>query len=147
MPHRQQIVHAIAGHRHLVPPLLQSSDQHLFLLRGNATEHGMRFGGAHQLLIGQTGRVQQAVRVAHAAKLCNRGGSHRIIAGDDLHLHPLLIKIVNGLHGIFTQLVRNHDGGDKLDMIGIDLSPTDADKQHTFALLHQCFCRRWDWAA
>ena len=94
----QHVVDTVAGHGHGVALPLEGAHQLALLVGGDPAEDGVLPHRAGDVLIGaEGGGVHVFVRPLDARLAGHLGDGDRVVAGDDLHGHPLLGEVAEGL--------------------------------------------------
>ena len=116
LPQRRQVVHAVAGHGHAMALPLQRLDELLFLRGRDAPKDGMGLRGPFDVRLARhAGHVQVAVRLREAGLRRKRGDRLRVVAGEELQLHALALKVGQRLRRVRPDLVREEQRGQHAD--------------------------------
>ncbi len=86
----------------------------MLLLRGSAADHRVIQDGFFDLLIALQQRgIYAMLRPAHTSLPGQRADRLRIVAGDDLDVHLILLEEPDALSGVFPQRIADDDRGDR----------------------------------
>ena len=90
---------------------LKGLNEQLFLRGGNAAENGVSTRGPGNLFgCIYACHIDERGGVGKAGPLGNGTNSRRVIARNDLYIHPFALKIGQGFLGAFANNIRNDDG-------------------------------------
>ena len=112
---RQDVVHAVTGHRHHVPLRLQGLDHRALLVRGDASEDRVRVEHLGELLtiLGQRLRIERRLGAGESDPASDGGDRLGMVAADDLDLDPLLLEVRERRRRRLAHAVREDHVGDR----------------------------------
>ena len=157
---RGRVVHAVAGHRHDVPLLLQDADEADLVLGRDAGDHTDVIDLGEELLVGHRGELGSGERSAFDAQLLRDGRRRRrVVARDHADPNARVVAERDRVLRLLAGRVDDADQGDELEIghegkqiargikrAGIEVAPCHREhseplsgepivlRQHTFAM-------------